>query len=132
MNAIARQSIIESSITKIGSIIESDDKFICKVEQEKVRWIRGALKGWHKNISDEVLEINGLNKPIYYIFDGIEFKQALRISLENQRANLIFRNCTFKDGIYLEDCCDVEFEKNTYDYSDDLPIDFFIENYFFI
>ena len=40
MNDIARQSIIEISITKIGSIIESDDKFICKVEQENVRWIR--------------------------------------------------------------------------------------------
>lgn len=130
MSNIARQSIIESSIVKIGSIIESDDKFICKVEQEKVRWIPRILTGWHKNISDEVLEINGLNKPIYYVFDGIEFEKALRISLKDNRANLIFRNCTFKDGIYLEDCGDVEFENNTYDYNNDLPIHYFIENCF--
>lgn len=130
MSNIARQSIIESSIVKIGSIIECDDKIICKVEQEKVRWIPRILTGWHKNISDEILEINGLNKPIYYIFDGIEFEKALSISLKDNRANLIFRNCAFKDGIYLEDCGDVEFENNTFDYNNDLPIHYFIENCF--
>ena len=114
MSRNIREFLIGFNITNIGTIIETEDKIICKVEQNKLYNLIYTLGGWPLTISDEELANVYLNKPIYYIFDGIIFDKSLRINMKGDRANIIFKNCTFVEEIYLENCIDVEFENNTY------------------
>lgn len=54
-----------------------------------------------------------LNKPFYYIFDGINFNKKVTLHV-TECATVIFKNCTFKEPIEINKCDKVTFENNQY------------------
>lgn len=117
----ARKVYLKKSICNIGRIVEKDDKIICYVEQKLLDSYKGnypiyklMLQGMNQ-VTDgikETVENFRLNKPVYYIFDGIEFKRALEFS--SRWAHVIFRNCTFNKNIGIIWGEEVLFENNKY------------------
>jgi len=127
---IARQSYLKNSICNIGKIVEEDDKIICYVNQKAVDRYKGnkpiyelRLDGMYQvtDSSKEIVEKFKLNKPVYYIFDGIKFNRAVKIS--SLWANVEFRNCTFDKNIGIVWGEKIIFENNKY--SDHYPIYFY-------
>lgn len=62
--------------------------------------------------SRKLVEYFNLNKPVYYIFDGIIFDTAVNIS--SLFSNIIFRNCTFNMGIICLFANNITFKNNKY------------------
>ena len=62
-------------------------------------------------IKEKVKEF-GLDKPVYYIFDGINFNTAVK--LVSRWATIVFKNCTFNKGINVLWCDNIVFENNKY------------------
>ena len=54
-----------------------------------------------------------LNKPFIYIFDGIIFDKKIILTLK-ENATVIFKNCTFKEGIEITKCSNLIFTNNKY------------------
>lgn len=110
-----RQVYLKKSIGNIGRIMEEDDKIICYVDQK-------ALKKYRDNKSIYKLRLNGvagkikknveLSKPVYYIFENIEFNLVTQIA--SPWAIIIFRNCTFNKNIEIISGNEITFEDNKY------------------
>ncbi len=62
--------------------------------------------------SKKLVEYFNLNKPVYYVFDGIIFDTVVNIS--SLFANIIFKNCTFTIGIRCFIADNITFENNKY------------------
>lgn len=101
-----RQQCLKEYICNIGKIVEEEDKIICYVNQKYVDRYKGnktlyklRLNGINQITEGikETVEKLKLNKPVYYIFDGIEFSPGLQIT--SLWAHVIFRNCTFDKNI---------------------------------
>lgn len=119
--AKVRQLYINKFISNIGEIVEKEDKFICYINQKNIDRHKGNyplydlnLKGivpFNKEI-EEIIETFGLNKPVYYIFDNIDFRDGLKIC--SPTSKVIFRNCNFDMyvKIFLSD--EITFENNKY------------------
>lgn len=115
----ARSMYLKKSICNIGRIVETDDKIICYVEQDALDKYKGNkpiyginLKGMNQGVDKETVEAFGLNKPVYYIFEGINFSSALRFS--STWCDVIFKNCTFDKNIGIIWGRDITFENNKY------------------
>ena len=116
-----RDYVIKNRIANIGEIIEEEDKIICYVKQDMlaieciglidVLFIDGFFKDDENN--RKYLNRLNLDKPIYYIFDGIYFDWCFRFCSRGD-CNNIFRNCTFRIGITITKATNVTFENNTY------------------
>ena len=120
-----RDSVIKNRVADIGEIVEEEDRIICYVKQDllinqckysadNILCIDGFLKDL-KHWIDYLNKLN-LNKPIYYIFDGIIFDWWLRFTSIGD-CNIIFKNCTFRKGILIKKANNVSFENNKYYYS---------------
>lgn len=107
-------------IQKIGIIEEREDCIICNVQQK-------LLENNAKNIfyelhchgmntvydkSRALVDYFGLNKPVYYIFEGIYFDTVVNIS--SSFSNIIFKNCTFNMGIRIFFADNITLENNRY------------------
>ena len=87
----------------LGDIYETDDRYVCYVEQERLDWF------YYKNKS-RVLNLKGidindsenikvkLDKPIYYVFEGIIFRNKLNFNAIHN-PYIIFSNCIFNKSI---------------------------------
>ena len=116
-----RQEYLKSSITNIGRIVEEKDRIICYVDQKSLEKYKGnnpiyELKLYGMNqvtdgIKEKVKEF-GLDKPVYYIFDGINFNTAVK--LVSRWATIVFKNCTFNKGINVLWSNNIVFESNKY------------------
>ena len=96
---------------EIGTSEEVENKFICKVEQRNMEIIINSFRGLPNWFIQE-LEMCGSNKPLYYVFEGFTFKSKRIIFKE--LASVVFKNCTFINGVYLEGAQEVVFESNMY------------------
>ncbi|MBQ8892058.1 MAG: hypothetical protein IJ068_04255 [Bacilli bacterium] len=116
---IARWEMLKFITGNIGDIIEEDDKFICKVSQKK-------LDKMYKKDRDLTLNLSGVNpdseyytsykldKPIYYVFDNINFLNTLKF-FSPFNSNVIFRECNFRKNIdILWASGEVKFERNSF------------------
>ncbi len=117
----ARQLYLKKSICNIGKIVEEEDKIICYVDQKSIDRYKGnnplyklRLNGMNQVTEGikETVENFRLNKPVYYIFDGIEFSTGLEIT--SLWSNVIFRNCTFDKNIGIIWGDEITFENNKY------------------
>lgn len=117
----ARQVYLKKSICNIGRIVEEEDKIICYVDQksidnykEKLSIYKFRLNGMNQVTEGikETVENFGLNKPVYYIFDSIEFSTGVEIT--SLWSNVIFRNCTFNENIGIIYGDKITFENNNY------------------
>ena len=116
-----RQEYLKYYISNIGRIVEEEDKIICYVDQKSLEKYKGnnpiyELKLYGMNqvtdgIKEQVKKL-GLDKPVYYIFDGINFNTAVK--LVSRWATIVFKNCTFNKGINVLWCDNIVFENNKY------------------
>ena len=119
-----RNKLIKKMITNIGKIKEEKDKIICYVEPKKFQrkfkkkyLVELYLNGMNAMNIDlrKIIEKLKLNKPVYYIFENIEFKHTLEIgSLLGTNTHIVFRNCTFKRNIIINYADIITFENNKY------------------
>ena len=54
-----------------------------------------------------------LNKPFYYIIDGMIFDKKINLSV-NPESTVVFRNCTFKEGIEINNSDKLILSNNKY------------------
>lgn len=123
----ARKVYLKKSICNIGRIVETDDKIICYVEQEALDKYKGnnpiydlMLRGMNVVTEGirETTEAFRLDKPVYYVFEGIKFDTALKFS--SMWCDVIFKNCTFEKNIGIVWGREITFENNKYNDSCDV------------
>ena len=116
-----RQAYLKSSVTNIGRIVEEKDRIICYVDQKSLEKYKGNKPIYELNLYDmnqvtdgtkEQVKKLGLDKPVYYIFEGINFNTA--VELVSRWATIVFKNCTFNKGINVLWSNNIVFESNKY------------------
>ncbi len=115
-----RAKYLKQVIPKIGIIEEYEDHITCYVKQKLLE--KNSKKVFYElhcdgmNTADdksrELVDYFKLNKPIYYIFDGIHFNTVVNIA--SSFSNIIFRNCTFNNGIRIFFADTITLEDNKY------------------
>lgn len=116
----ARAKYLKQVIQKIGIIEEWEDRITCYVKQELLE--KNSKKIFYElhcngmntvhDKSRELVDYFKLNKPVYYIFDGIHFDTVVNIA--STFSNIIFRNCTFNTGIRIFFADTITLEDNKY------------------
>lgn len=117
---ISRKNYLKGTIENIGNIIEEDDKITCYVTKDLLkRNCKGHFYELHcagmntvYEKSKELIDYYKLDKPVYYIFDGITFEHS--VSLTANFSQIIFRNCTFTNGLKLLWGNEITLENNKY------------------
>ncbi len=108
-----RQKFISHWISNIGTIKEEEDKIICHVNKKFLKGFTVNCSGMPWNLqSKQSVEYYKLEKPVYYIFDGIEFMNVNFVSIFN--AVMVFKNCTFNSRINFVGVNKVVLENNIY------------------
>lgn len=114
-----RKTFINRWITNIGTIQEEEDKIICYANQELLEKYKRrksyAISCYGIPTQERVkqkVEYYQLDKPVYYIFDGIQFDFISFSSAFN--SIMVFRNCTFNNKIRFIQADKVVLENNTY------------------
>ena len=85
----------------LGKVEELDDRLICYVDGTKYTNFKYLCSGIMPN-NKELAKKIGLDKPIYYVFDGIKFdcKELLIKGINN--CNVIIKNCKFPWKIKID------------------------------
>ena len=117
---MARQYYLESVVGKLGKIVEDDDKITIYATQRLVEkngkktFYELSCHGMdtHYEESRKIVEKYKLNKPVYFVFDGIVFDNFVR--LFSHFSNVIFKNCTFNNGLEVFYGVNVTLENNKY------------------
>lgn len=109
-------------IDDIGECNIVDDKIICLVDEDKIKkdsfnsWnYKLVLNGLSKKFREENKEILNkikLNKNVRYIIENINFDK--RVYIDSYDSEIIFRNCSFTDGISIVNADSVTLENNIY------------------
>ena len=75
---------------------------------------KASGEGMNVNYEDgkRIVDFYKLNKPVYYIFEDINFDSALRFN--SSLSYVIFRNCTFNKNIGILWADNLTFENNKY------------------
>lgn len=117
---IGKKSYLKRFTENIGKLVEEEDRFICyvnpkKIKKDKYGMSELSLNAFNSNWKDmiKVYKFYGVNKPIYYVIDGIIFENVLYIKSYGE-AYIIFRNCEFNENIIIKYANSVTFEKNKY------------------
>lgn len=117
---IARQDYLEKFVGNLGKIVEDDDKITVYATQRLVNkngknvYYELMCNGMntHYEKSRNIVEKYKLNKPVYFIFDGIVFDRFTRLS--SRFGNVIFKNCTFTNGLQVTYADNITLENNIY------------------
>lgn len=117
---MARQEYLERVVGKLGIIVEKDDKIIIYATQRLVE--KNCKKVFNELSCDgmntyyegsrKLIEKYKLNKPVYFIFDGIVFDNFTTLS--SYFCSVIFKNCTFNNGLQVFNATNVTLENNKY------------------
>lgn len=113
-----RKFYLKDTICNIGQIIENEDKIICYVNQKSIdkykdnKPIYKLILHGMEQLPEHLRKNYNLNKPVYYIFDGLEFNTGLEIG--SLASKTIFRNCTFTKNIGILWGNEINFENNKY------------------
>ena len=121
-----RKLALRSITGNMGRVVEDEDEIICYVRQKKLKKDCIILKGCRNFNNENITRKYGIDKPIHYIFDGLECSSDI---YSYDGIKLDFRNCYFKYCSYISLVGDCEFENCTfasslfYDiYADDITI----------
>jgi len=109
-------------ISDIGKCDICNDKIVCIVDENKIKkdsfnsWnyklvLNGISKKFREN-NKKVLKKCGLDKKIIYIIENINFDK--RVYIDSYDSEIIFKNCSFVDGIHIINADNIIFENNTY------------------
>lgn len=121
---------LKKEISSLGEYKVEDDTIMCYVTGENLKKQSKAANGY--NLIFEEIKTNSKekNKKVHYIIENIFFDKRINLII-SQNCNIIFKNCTFRDGIFIsgryvtfEDC---KFEACVYSEDDVIP-----EKHFYI
>lgn len=117
---ICRNQYLKTVIPNIGVIKEDENKITCYVTKHLIE--KNGKKISYElhcpgmnNVNEEIkktVDTYKLDKPVYYIFDGIKFDTTVRLS--NPFSNVIFKNCSFNEGLNIIWGNKVTLENNKY------------------
>lgn len=127
MNRLKQKQLLKKITNRLGKVEVTDDKIICYVSKNKSRK-SDTLTFGHLTLLDiylsdnekydkSILDEYEINKPIYYVFDNINFTKRINIQTRNGTPSIIFKNCKFCDGVFIDEAKDLIFENNTYNSS---------------
>lgn len=94
---ILRKISIKYITGNLGKIVESDDRITCYINHynESSKVIRLYNSSSEENM--KLTKSYNINKPIYYVIDGINFENYASITMAGyDNVNVIIRNCKFK------------------------------------
>lgn len=116
----ARTKYLRQVTQNIGTIEEREDSIICYVKQDLLE--KNSKRVFYElhcdgmntvyDKSRELVDYYKLNKPVYYIFDGIYFDTV--VSIASSFSNIIFKNCTFNSRITIFFANTIILENNRY------------------
>lgn len=117
---LGKRYYLDKFTNGIGKIVETDDKFICYINNKKIKNVKYGntelvLRAYYDYLEDmiKVYKFYKINKPIYYFIDGYNFKSGLCLcSLGN--AYVTFKNCVFNSNIVINSNNSVTFIDNEY------------------
>lgn len=110
---------LKRSIEAKGTYTIEEDKIIYHIDNKSFQKIYREkptmkIKTHLINIDDELKKACGLNKPIEYIFENINFEKAIEISSIALEGNIHFKNCTFNDQMIIYIAGKIILENNQY------------------
>ena len=107
-----RNQALSKIVGNLGKVVESDDKIICYVDENKIKRKKSILV-IDCSKKEELCEKYNINKPIYYILEGININENKKLFISGSNCNVIIRNCNFNidTSIYIEGKCILD---NTY------------------
>lgn len=105
-------------VTKnLGKVVETDNKIICYVDNEKLKnKIKDKKCILFQNprcLNQEILNKYNLDKHIHYIIDYMYFSDKIVLTTP-QNVHLELKHCSFCNSIYIITEGDVTLERNTY------------------
>lgn len=106
-----RKLALRSITGNMGRVVENEDEIICYVKRKKVGKDCIFLNGCRSFDNENITRKYGIDKPIHYIFDGLECSSDI---YSYDGIKLDFRNCYFKYCSYISLVGDCEFENCTF------------------
>lgn len=117
-----RSKLLEKLTRNIGEVRESEDEIEVHVIQEKLDEIYVDEKENFKitkqglfnedRVTKRQLKKYGLDKPVKYIFEGIELKKRIIVNEEIEAMN--FKDCNFSSFLSFKGVKNLRFENNRY------------------
>jgi len=104
---------LKSITKKLGSIVISDDKIDCYVDNDKLRKLIEKKNNFLKLDSSDLKIAYGIDKPITYHISDYSF-DGIVISTTD---NIHFSNCTFNDEVTIARANQIILEHNNYNNS---------------
>lgn len=109
MKKLKQKIYLNSLKNNLGKIEETSNKFICYVEEDKLKNFEDQR--WYHFVFSE----NKLNKPIYIVFENIEFSPYKSIIIDScDNIHFIFENCLFDGQIDIGYAESIQLENNQY------------------
>lgn len=112
---------IRKMTKKIGSCEVLDDKVICHIEQDKVSKLEkgdSSIIQFDLNkieFKDNLIKTTTCCKPVYYVFENINFSKPLVIKQNSiHKVHILFKGCKFTNKIKVSGATDITFENNKY------------------
>ena len=116
--------VLNDDIGEIGKITEEEDRYVCYINQKlfnrcykkqcgkmicRLKLNNAVFNG----INSRIIEKFGLNKPIHYILENIDFGRA-ELEISTNASEVLFKNCTFRKDICVNSAQTLIFENNQY------------------
>lgn len=113
------KNILFKNIRKYGKCKISEDKIVCIVDEKKLK--KRSNQGFRYLLNlygiplcyKEQASKYGLDKPVQYIIEGINFEKIIAINSYNN-TDIIFRKCVFNGVIEIDHAVNITFENNKY------------------
>lgn len=101
---LAREYVKKQLTRNLGKVIEEDDRLICYVNKHKCEkniFTNTFACGGITDNDRHLAKVYNLDKPIYYVFDGLEFDKNQVYIYGYDNVNIIIRNCKFFYGLHV-------------------------------
>lgn len=101
MYPFARRYLLQYFTNHLGTAVEHEDKIICYVYPHLFNKQDFDCTGIHKK-EEKIANFFGMNKPIYYVFQNINFTTIPNINgYLSETINIFIKNCQFPYGLTL-------------------------------
>lgn len=91
---IIRKLYLKKITNNLGKIVEEDDKIICYLKDKK--YTKDIIL-YNIPTDSELTKKLNLNKPIYYVLDGLSFSKGNLCIYGYNNCNVIIKNCSFNN-----------------------------------
>ena len=110
-----KQKLLGKLTHNLGEVVVKDDRIICYVNAEKIGLFKSKITlGMHFLPKQGDIKKYNLDKPIYFIFNHINFYDRVWLYCPIEEYNIVFKNCDFKREIHIEQTKNVTFQNNSH------------------